>query len=70
MEKTLDYKIIEKAAILIEAFPYIREFRDKMIVVKYGGSTQPEEGGFPHDNGRSGVYGDRGYASRGRTRRR
>ena len=47
MEKTLDYKIIEKAEILIEAFPYIREFRNKIIVVKYGGSTQPEEGGSP-----------------------
>ena len=38
-------KIIEKAATLVEAFPYIRSFRDKIVVVKYGGSTQPEEGG-------------------------
>ena len=38
-------KIIEKAATLVEAFPYIRSFRDKVVVVKYGGSTQPEEGG-------------------------
>jgi acetylglutamate kinase len=37
--------IIEKAATLVEAFPYIRSFRDKIIVVKYGGSTQPDEGG-------------------------
>lgn len=37
--------LIEKAAILVEAFPYIRSFRDKIVVVKYGGSTQPEEGG-------------------------
>ena len=38
-------EIIQKAATLIEAFPYIRSFRDKIVVVKYGGSTQPEEGG-------------------------
>ncbi len=38
-------KIIEKAAALVEAFPYIRSFRDKIVVVKYGGSTQPDEGG-------------------------
>jgi acetylglutamate kinase len=38
-------KIIEKAATLVEAFPYIRSFRDKVVVVKYGGSTLPEEGG-------------------------
>ncbi len=29
----------------MEAFPYIRSFRDKIVVVKYGGSTQPDEGG-------------------------
>jgi acetylglutamate kinase len=38
-------EIIEKAATLVEAFPYIRTFRDKIVVVKYGGSTQPDEGG-------------------------
>ena len=38
-------KEIAKAATLVEAFPYIRSFRDKIVVVKYGGSTQPEEGG-------------------------
>jgi len=37
--------IIQKAGTLVEAFPYIRTFRDKIVVVKYGGSTQPEEGG-------------------------
>ena len=36
---------IQKAATLVEAFPYIRSFRDKIVVVKYGGSTQPDEGG-------------------------
>jgi len=30
---------IEKAAILVEALPYIRSFHDTVIVVKYGGST-------------------------------
>ena len=38
-------QIIQKAATLVEAFPYIRSFRDKIVVVKYGGSTQPDEGG-------------------------
>ncbi len=27
-------EIIQKAATLIEAFPYIRSFRDKIVVVK------------------------------------
>jgi acetylglutamate kinase len=40
-------RIIEKASTLIEAFPYIRSFRGKIVVVKYGGSTQPGEGGSP-----------------------
>ncbi|NIA13724.1 MAG: acetylglutamate kinase [Nitrospiraceae bacterium] len=37
-------KIIEKAAVLIEALPYIRKFEGKTVVVKYGGSamTDPE----------------------------
>lgn len=30
---------IDKAATLIEALPYIQYFRDKIVVVKYGGST-------------------------------
>ena len=37
--------IIQKAAALVEAFPYIRSFRDRIVVVKYGGSTLAEEGG-------------------------
>lgn len=32
-------KIIEKAAVLIEALPYIQSFKDKVVVVKYGGSA-------------------------------
>ena len=38
-------QFIQKAATLVEAFPYIRSFRDKIVVVKYGGSTQPDDGG-------------------------
>jgi acetylglutamate kinase len=36
--------LIDKAAVLIEALPYIRRFRDKTIVIKYGGHamTDPE----------------------------
>jgi acetylglutamate kinase len=30
---------IEKAATLIEAMPYIQDFRGKTVVIKYGGST-------------------------------
>ncbi len=30
---------IRKAGILIEALPYIRDFNDKVIVIKYGGSA-------------------------------
>ena len=36
--------IIEKARVLIEALPYIQSFRDKIVVVKYGGSTMTEKG--------------------------
>lgn len=34
---------IDKAAILIEALPYIQTFRDKVVVIKYGGSTMTGE---------------------------
>jgi acetylglutamate kinase len=42
-KKTLK-ALIDKAAVLIEALPYIRRFRDKTIVIKYGGHamTDPE----------------------------
>ena len=30
---------IDKAAVLVEALPYIQSFRDRIVVVKYGGST-------------------------------
>lgn len=32
-------KFIEKAAVLIEALPYFREFEGKTIVIKYGGAA-------------------------------
>jgi acetylglutamate kinase len=32
----------DKAAVLVEALPYIRRFFDKTIVIKYGGSAQSE----------------------------
>ena len=28
-----------KAEVLVEALPYIRDFNDKIVVVKYGGSA-------------------------------
>lgn len=34
---------IRKAEVLIEALPYIRQFKDKVIVIKYGGSILGEE---------------------------
>ncbi|MBQ4481765.1 MAG: acetylglutamate kinase [Lachnospiraceae bacterium] len=36
-------KVQEKASVLIEALPYIREFNRKIIVVKYGGSAMVDE---------------------------
>lgn len=35
--------IIKKANILIEALPYIRAFRKKVVVIKYGGSILAED---------------------------
>lgn len=36
-------KLIEKANILIEALPYIRNFYGKTFVIKYGGAAQTED---------------------------
>ena len=36
-------KAIQKAAVLIEALPYIQRFRDEIIVVKVGGSAMENE---------------------------
>ncbi len=35
---------IEKAKVLIEALPYIRQFFGKTLVIKYGGSAMEDEG--------------------------
>src|SRR6185436_16622057 len=35
-------KLIRKANVLIEALPYIRTFRGKTIVIKYGGNAMTE----------------------------
>ncbi|MBN1493068.1 MAG: acetylglutamate kinase, partial [Candidatus Omnitrophica bacterium] len=36
-------RIVEKANILIEALPYIKKFRGKEIVIKYGGAAMDNE---------------------------
>ena len=36
-------ELVERAQILIEALPYIKEFYGKTIVVKYGGSAMLDE---------------------------
>lgn len=36
-------KLIEKAGVLIEALPYIRNFYGKTFVIKYGGAAQSKE---------------------------
>ncbi|MDK2937093.1 MAG: acetylglutamate kinase, partial [Eubacteriaceae bacterium] len=36
-------KYIEKAKILIEALPYIQQFKKKIMVIKYGGSFMYDE---------------------------
>jgi acetylglutamate kinase len=34
---------IKKAEVLVEALPYIRQFKDKIVVIKYGGSILGED---------------------------
>lgn len=36
-------RLVEKASILIEAIPYVRRFRGKEILIKYGGSAMFDE---------------------------
>ncbi len=38
-------KVIQKAAVLIEALPYMQRFRNETIVVKFGGSIMEDEEG-------------------------
>lgn len=42
MEKGMQ-EVMDKAAVLIEALPYIQRFNRKIIVVKYGGSAMIDE---------------------------
>lgn len=35
-------KLINKAAVLIEALPYIQRFRDEIVVIKFGGSAMED----------------------------
>jgi acetylglutamate kinase len=39
-------KFIEKAAVLIEALPFIQQFRGETVVVKFGGSIMESEDGY------------------------
>ena len=34
----------DRAMVLVEALPYIRKYTDKIIVIKYGGSSMIDEG--------------------------
>ncbi|MDD5643931.1 MAG: acetylglutamate kinase [bacterium] len=36
-------KAISKAAVLIEAMPYIQRFRDKVVVIKFGGNAMDDK---------------------------
>lgn len=38
-------EVIQKAAVLIEALPYIQRFRNETVVVKFGGSIMEDERG-------------------------
>ena len=39
----IENKIMDKAATLVEALPYIQKFQNKVVVVKYGGSAMTDE---------------------------
>ena len=49
--------ILEKAAVLIEALPYMQKFRGDIVVVKVGGSTMEEK------NGTEGILKDVAFMS-------
>ena len=34
----MDEEVVKKADVLVEAYPYIRQYRDKIFVIKFGGS--------------------------------
>jgi acetylglutamate kinase len=37
-------RLIERAAVLIEALPYIQEFRNSLVLIKFGGSAMEDPG--------------------------
>ncbi|MBO5597964.1 MAG: acetylglutamate kinase [Oribacterium sp.] len=39
----MSQEIMNKAATLVEALPYIQKFQDKVVIVKYGGSAMTDE---------------------------
>lgn len=39
-------RFIEKASVLIEALPFIQQFRGETVVVKFGGSIMESEAGY------------------------
>lgn len=43
MNSTISQNVMDKAATLVEALPYIQKFQGKVIVVKYGGSAMIDE---------------------------
>jgi len=50
-ERNLE-ELIGKAAVLVEALPYIREYRGKTVIIKYGGSAMVDDklkAGFARD---------------------
>ena len=38
-----DFEAADRAAVLVEALPYIQRFRDAVVVVKYGGNAMADE---------------------------
>lgn len=52
-------EIISKAAVLVEALPYVQEFRNSVFVIKYGGSFMDD----PNPEIRSRVAGDIAFLS-------
>ena len=51
--------IISKAAVLVEALPYVQEFRNSVFVIKYGGSFMDD----PNPEIRASVAGDIAFLS-------
>ena len=57
-QKKMD-NIISKAAVLVEALPYVQEFRNSVFVIKYGGSFMDD----PNPEIRASVAGDIAFLS-------